>query len=183
MKRYAIALLAVLAVPGQAMAQDKQGAVVVDTTEAIVTVVDVDREARTVVVRGPNGRDALVNVPPESQNLDQVHPGAKFRVRYLQSVALSIAKGGAAIASTGRTVNLAPKGDTPGGTIIRTAQISGVLESIDRSSRLLSVRGPDGRLLAFTADDSVQGLDQLEQGNVISVEFTEAIAMRMILEK
>jgi hypothetical protein len=183
MKIHAYALSALLLAGGQARAQQKEGEIVVDAAEAVVTVVEVDQEARTVVVRGPGGKEVEFAVPPEAQNLDQVHPGSKFRVQYVESVAVSLTKGGAASGSVGRTVKMAPKGDTPGGVIVQTAQVSGVVESIDQASRLVSVRGPQGRVLVFTADDSVEGLDQIEQGDVISVEYTQAIAMRMIKEK
>ena len=162
------------------IAQEKAGAIAAAAVETIVTVVDVDREKRTVIVRGPEGREVSIKVPPEAQNLDQVQPGSRFKVRYLESVAVSIKKGGAASSSAGRTVKLAPKGDVPGGMVVNMVQIAGVVESIDYDSRKLSVRGPEGRLLNVTAGDDVQGLEQIQTGDSISVEYTESLAMRMI---
>ena len=121
-----------------------------------------------------------IKVPPEAQNLDQVQPGSRFKVRYLESVAVSIKKGGAASSSAGRKVTLAPKGDVPGGMVVNMVQIAGVVESIDYGSRKLSVRGPEGRLLNVAAGDDVQGLEQIQTGDSISVEYTESLAMRMI---
>lgn len=174
--------LVALVFSGLAPAQEKDSAVVVDSIEAVVTIVDVDRDQRTVTVRGPGGQLAEVAVPPEAQNLDQVHPGSRFRVRYLQSIAVSIKKGGAASSSAGRTVKMAPKGDTPGGIVVNMRQIAGVVESIDYATRLVSLRGPEGRLLIFTVDEAVEGLEQVQTGDSISVEYTESIAMRMIKE-
>jgi hypothetical protein len=174
--------LLTLALPSLAPAQEKGGAVVVDSVEAVVTVVEVNREARTVIIRGPEGNLAEFAVPPEAQNLDQVQPGSRFRVQYLQSIAVSVRKGGAASSSAGRTVKTAPKGDTPGGIVVNMRQIAGVVESIDYGTRMLSVRGPEGRLLVFTAAEDVKGLEQVQTGDTISVEYTEALAMRMIKE-
>ena len=120
-----------------------------------------------------------IKVPPEAQNLDQVQPGSRFKVRYLESVAVSIKKGGAASSSAGRSVTLAPKGDVPGGIVVNMVQIAGVVESIDYGSRKL-LRGPEGRVLNITAGDDVQGLEQIQTGDSISVEYTESLAMRMI---
>lgn len=164
------------------IAQEKAGAIAASATEAIVTVVDVDRTKRIVTVRGPQGREVSINVPPEAQNLDQVQPGSRFKVRYLESAAVSIRKGGAASSSAGRSVTLAPKGDVPGGMVVNVLQISGVVESIDYGSRKLSVRGPEGRVLNIPVADDVQGLEQIQTGDVISVEYTESLAMRMIKE-
>lgn len=172
--------LAMLALPAGAMAQTKDAAVVVEEVEGIVTVIDVDREARTVLVRGPRGNEVEFAVPPEAQNLDQVHPGSKFKVRYLQAVAVSINQGGVATSSSARSVEMAPKGDVPGGVISTVRQISGTVETIDHDSRLVSLKGPEGRTLIFTVDAAVQGLEKVQTGDVVSVEYAESVAMRML---
>jgi hypothetical protein len=165
-----------------ASAQIKDGAIAIDAVETVVTVVDVDPEAHVVTFRGPEGRLATINVPAEAQNLDQVHPGARFRVRYVESVAIAITKGGATSSSARRVVMLAPKGDIPGGTVVNVHQIAGVVETIDYGSRLLSLRGPKGNLLVVKAGDEVQSLDGIQTGDIISAEYTESLAMRMIKE-
>ncbi len=182
MKSVLLSVIGILSfvLPPPVIAQEKAGAIAAAAIEAVVTVVDVDRAKRIVTVRGPQGREVAINVPPEAQNLDQVQPGSRFKVRYLESVAVSIKKGGTASSSAGRTVKLAPKGDVPGGMVVNMVQIAGVVESIDYGSRLVSVRGPEGRLLNFTASDDVQDLEQFRTGDVISVEYTESLAMRMI---
>ena len=184
MKSVLLSVISILsfALTPSVIAQEKAGAIAAAAVESIVTVVDVDREKRIVTVRGPKGREVSLNVPQEAQNLDQVQPGARFKVRYLESVAVSIKKGGAASSSAGRTVKLAPKGDVPGGMVVNMLQVAGVVESIDYGSRLVSVRGPEGNLLAVTAGDDVQNLEQIRTGDVISVEYTESLAMRMIRE-
>lgn len=163
-------------------AQEKDNAIATSEIETIITVVDIDRAERKVTVRSPEGREITLNVPVEAQNLDQVQPGSRFRVKYLESVAVSIRKGGAASSSANRTVRMAAKGDTPGGVVVNTRQIAGLVESIDHDSRLVSLRGPEGRLLIFTIDESVQGLEIVQAGDTVSVEYTESIAMRMIRE-
>jgi len=163
-----------------ATAQTKDEALVIEATDAVITVVEVDEYKRTVTVRGPRGNMAVITVPPEAQNLDQVHPGAQFNVRYVESVAVSITKGGAASSSSGRTMKLAPKGDVPGGTIVKISQIAGTVESIDYGTRILAIRGPEGNVVAIKVIDEVQGLEKLEKGDRISVEYTESLAMRMI---
>ena len=163
-----------------AIAQVRDQATASQVIESVVTVVDVDRQARVVTVRGPEGEMTVFKVPEEAQNLDLVNPGARFQVRYLVSVAVAISKGGSASASSGRTVTMAPKGDIPGGVIVNVNQITGVVESVDYDKRLMSVRGPQGNLLVVTADQEVQGLDQIQVGDTISVEYTESLAMQMI---
>ena len=65
----AAAVLSV-ALTSTAAAQDK-GAVVVGQSEAVVTVVKIDRKARRVTFQGPRGNQVSMIVPQEAQNLDQ----------------------------------------------------------------------------------------------------------------
>jgi hypothetical protein len=166
------------------LAQDTTGAVAVSEIEAIVTVIDVDADARIVTVQGPRGRTATIDVPPEAQNLDQVHPGAKFKMRYIESVALALTRGGNAApsASAGKSVQLAAKGDTPGGMIVTVKTISAEVEGVDNAGRILTVRGPQGNVREFKVSDDVQGLDEVNVGDLITLQYTEALAMRMIKE-
>lgn len=184
MKKNAIAVAVVLSVFGLPMsvsAQEKAGAVAVEDVEAVVTVIDIDRDARTVTIQGPRGRTATINVPEEAQNLDQVQPGSRFKVRYLESVAVALSRGDSPpSAASAQQVKLAPKGDTPGGQIVRVTQISGAVEAIDLQARTIAVRGPEGRTVEVRVSEEVSGLDLVEAGDTVTLQVTEALAMRMI---
>ncbi len=175
----AAAALATLALAPCASAQVQAGAVVVGESEAVVTVVSVDRKARTVVVQGPQGRKVTLNVPPEAQNLDQVKKGARFQVRYVESVAVALSKGGAASASADRTVRLAPKGGTPGGVAVSTAQISATVEALDRTRRTIAVKGPQGNVFEFQVAPDVQ-LEGIQLGDLVTVVYAQALALQMM---
>ena len=80
MKQIAIAAVFSLALASVTQAQVKDSGVVVDETEAVVTVTKVDKEARKVTFRGPKGGVATLTVPKEAQNLDQVKPGQQYKL-------------------------------------------------------------------------------------------------------
>jgi hypothetical protein len=181
MKLRIVALLCSLALVPAAQAQLKDGAVVVDQVEAVVTVTKVDQKARTVTFRGPKGGIATLNIPPEAQNLDQVKPGQQYKMKYVEAVAVAISKGGAPSASAGEQVKLAPKGAKPGGMMVRAAQISGVVDAIDYTNRYVAVRGPKGNTLALKAAEDV-ALDQLSAGDRITIAYTEALAVEMVAQ-
>ena len=175
----AAAAFATLVLAPYAGAQIKDGVVVVGESEAVVTVVSVDRKARTVTLRGPKGRTVTMNVPPEAQNLDKVKKGSRFQVRYVESVAVAVSKGGVASASTDRTVRLAPKGATPGGVVVNTMQISATVEALDRTRRTIAVKGPKGKELEFQVAPDVQ-LEAIQLGDLVTVVYAEALAMQML---
>jgi len=181
MKRIFVAASAValLAAPFAAWAQEKT-AVTVAQTEAVVKVVNLDRTARTVTVQGPRGGLVTLNVPKEAQNFDQVKVGSTFKVRYVEAVAVALQRGGAASASVGKVVRLAPKGGTPGGVVVSTAQISATVEAIDYASREVAVKGPRGNIVALKVADSVQGFADINIGDQITLVYSEAIAMEML---
>lgn len=180
MKHAAIAAVvcSLAAVPAS-HAQPRDAAVAVAQTEAVVTVVRVDPKERTVTFRGPKGGVAKLTVPPESQNLDQVKPGQQYRMKYVEAVALEIRKGGAPSVATQEQVKLAPKGAKPGGVVVRTQQISGVIDAVDYTHRYLAVRGPKGNTLALKVADDVK-LEELSAGDRIVLTHTEALAIEMV---
>ena len=167
-------LLGVSAAQGQV----KDRAVAVQETEAVVTVTKVDKKARSVTFRGPKGNIGTLSVPPEAQNLDQVKPGQQYRMKYVESVAVEIRKGGVPTAASEQQVKLAPKGAKPGGVIVRTQQLTGVLDDVDYAKRYVSVRGPKGTVVPFKVADDVP-LESLKAGDSIAVTYTGALTIEM----
>jgi len=181
MKRAAIAAALCslfLAAPASAQ-QLKDGAIEAVQIEAVITVLVVDRKARTVVVRGPRGGVATLNVPKEAQNLDQVKQGSQFKVKYVEAIALSVSKGGKPAAMAGHEVKLAPKGGTPGGYAVRTAQIAGVVEAVDYTNRYVALRGPKSNVVSLKVADDVK-LEELKAGDRIALTYVQGLAMEMI---
>ena len=174
MKLAVIAALCSIVLPA-AHAQTKDAAVAVQETEAVVTVTKVDKEKRTVTFRGPKGGVATLTVPKESQNFDQVKAGQQYKMKYVEAVAVAIDKGPAS-ATANREVKLAPKGSKPGGMIVNTVQISGVVDSIDFTNRYVAVRGPKGNVLPLKVAEDVP-LNQLTAGDRITVAYSEALVI------
>ena len=172
-----ISLLAV----APAAAQDKPGAVVTEAVEEIVTVRAVNQEARTVTLEARNGNVVTMKVPDEAQNLDQVHAGAKFRVRYLQSIAVYISPtGGEPSADQASAMQLAEKGANPGGVIVTVKQVQARVDAIDYDTRTVVLAGPEGDPVKLVVDDSVKRLNEVKKGDIVVVRYTEAVGMRMI---
>lgn len=177
----AICALAALAAP--VVAQDKPGMVVADEVETVVTVRSVHHQNRTVTVETEGGRLVTITVPEQSQNLYQIYPGAKFKVRYMEAVAVGVLRPGAEPGrESAEAMELAPKGATPGGMIVRVAQISGRVEEIDYNDRTIVVRGAQGNLREFAVSDAIENFEQLKVGDVVALRVTEALAMEMVSE-
>jgi hypothetical protein len=172
-----------LAAIAAAAERDTPGAVVADAVEEIVTVRAVNQEARTVTVEATNGNVVTIKVPPESQNLDQVYAGAKFLVRYLQSIAIFISPtGGEPSADEGTAMQLAEKGATPGGVIVTVKQVQARVDDINYDTRTVVLQGPEGDPVKLVVDDRVKRFNEVKKGDIVVVRYTEAIGMKMIMQ-
>jgi hypothetical protein len=180
--RMAAAFIPAFALASVVNAQPKSTTVVASEVEAVVKVISVDRKARTATVRGAGGGVMTIVVPPEAQNFDQVKPESLFKVRYMESVAVSLNKGGKASASESQTVQLAQKGGTPGGMTVDTKQITATVEAIDYKNRLIAVKGARKNILAVKVADDVESFEQITVGDSITLSYTEALAMQMVAQ-
>ena len=175
--RILVTLLCAVSLP--ALAQLKDAAVAVQESEAVVTVTKVDKEARTVQFRGPRGNLGTLNVPKESQNFDQVKVGQQYKMKYVEAVAVDIRKGGAPAAAAAQDVTLNPKGAKPGGMVVRTVQLAGVIDAIDYTERYMAVRGPKGNVVPLKVSSDIN-MEPLAAGDRITVTHTSALAIEMV---
>ena len=172
---------AMLLFGAQAFAQSEPQVVFTEEVETVGTVRGVHHVNRTVTVEDPDGERITIKLPDESQNLYQIQPGDKFRVRFAQAVAVGLLMPGEEpSAGVGEAMQLAPKGATPGGVMVRVVQISGKIVAIDYASRTIIVRGPAGNLREFVVSEMVQRFENLMVGDVVGLQVTEALAMEMI---
>jgi hypothetical protein len=101
---------------------------------------------------------------------------------YAEAVAIAVSRGGEPSASADRQVKVSPKGGTPGGYVVKTQQITGVVDAIDYKNRYVALRGPGGNTLALPVSEEVKNLDQVKAGDTITVAYAQALAVEMIAE-
>ena len=178
MKTYLLAAAATAVIVATPVQAQPRGAAVGAEVEALVTVVGIDKEKRIVTFRGPRGNLVDMQVPPESQNLDQVKKGSVFKIKYAEALAVAITRGGAPAKGSEENMKLAKKGANPGGVATRTRFVSGRVEAIDMKNRFISVRGPE-RTVALEVGNDVK-LEELQIGDRITVAYTQALALEMV---
>lgn len=162
-------------------AASAQRVAVGEPIEAIVTVTAVDPAAKTVTIKGPRGQTTTLEVP-QAQNLDRIAPGSRFHVVYNEAAAVAISKDAPRLASSGTTVEPAPRGANPGGMAVRSIEATGVVEAIDRKNRYMSLQGPQAQPVSVKVPEDVKEFDALEVGDRITLMYVQAIAADMIAE-
>jgi Cu/Ag efflux protein CusF len=155
----------------------KPGRVVVDVIKVTGTVKAVDLDKKTATIEGSGGRTVTVDAT-NARNLDQVKPGDKVTLLYTQEVAVSVRESAEPPSASGaQVVQLAPKGEKPGGVVAHTIEVTGNVESVDAQKHTISVKGPAGNVRTFKVDPAVKNLDRVKKGDQVVLNFTEAVAL------
>lgn len=158
----------------------KPGAVAVDVVEWSGKVTAVDTTKRTVTLEGPGGRVATVNAK-NARNLDQVKVGDTVKIRYAEELAIYVRKADAPPQATEtKAIELAPKGQKPGGVVADTVEITANVEAIDYQTRAIALKGPLGNIRIFKVSDAVERFNEIKPGDQVVIRVTEAIALAVV---
>ncbi len=71
---------------------EKPGVAAIDTMVVKATVIDIDYDARKVVLKVPDGRYITLSVDKDAPNLGKVKPGDQVVARYTLALAISVKK-------------------------------------------------------------------------------------------
>ena len=156
-------------------------AIAEEVAEGVITVREIDHETRELKVEDAAGNVFTIKVPPEAHNLAQVRAGARFKIRYRKSVAVFVRPPGSPdLGGEGTTVEQAPRGANPAGTVVTVRQAQGRVEAIDYRTRSVVLSAPEGGRVEITVDERVKGLENIKRGDSIVVRYTEAVGLTMI---
>jgi hypothetical protein len=142
------------------------------------TVEDIDPATRTVTLKGEGGKTVSVVAGDEVRNFDQIKKGDQVTLKYYQSVAFGLRKSDEPpSAEEQRALLRAEPGQKPGGVAMKTVQISATVESIDKATREVTLKGPQGKTKTIKVGDEVKNFDRLKEGDQVVATMTEAIAL------
>jgi hypothetical protein len=160
------------------------GVVMADVVVINATVEAVDKDKRTVTLKGSGGRTVTLKVGPNAKNFDQIKVGDKVKGKFLDSVALFVRKAGTpADAAEMQAVSVAPRGQKPKAMTVDTVEISAKVEKIDYKKRLVTLKGPEGNTRTIKVDPRVKRLAEIKVGDDIVLRQTEALAIEVITPK
>ena len=191
MKKISVILLSVILAGGltsmaaaqskeEAVKEGKPGGVVVDVLKLSGTVKAIDMDKKMVTIEGSGGRSVVVDAK-NARNLDQVKVGDKVNLQYIESMALFVRKTDAPpSAIEAQEVQLAPKGEKPGGIVAKTIELTGNVESIDTQKRTIALKGPAGNVRTFKVGTEAKNFGQIKKGDQVVLRFTEAMALSVV---
>lgn len=169
-----------LKLPAQTNAESPMPRLFMATTNHLqAKVEDIDYANREVTLKGPEGNTVRFAVSDDVKNFPQMKKGDDVNVSYFESLALGIAKPGETLQPTSRANLVAVRrpGEKPGATSMQVTQTTATVEDIDRSTREVTLRKPDGTLMKVQVDPSVGNLERIKKGDEIRATYTAALAI------
>lgn len=137
----------------------------------------VDRETRTITLKGKDGRISMLRAGPDFANFDQLEKGEKVTVRYAEAMLLSIGKlGGAAQAQTDTGAGKQPDNDRVPLHGAKPTQAMGTITEIDGSNNAIRLSAQNGEELRLSVRDK-SALSGLQKGDEVSVSYVEPFAL------
>ena len=94
-------------------------------------------------------------------------------------IVLSIAAGGCATAPAGKS---AGTGEPPSWQTSSLEVRTATVEAIDQSTRMVTLKGPQGNSITFKAGEEVRNLPQVKVGDLVNVGYYESLDVRVLKE-
>jgi hypothetical protein len=158
--------------PGKAEAVRKQ------VLTAAVTAVD--KAARTVTLKGPDGKTQTFKAGPEIQRFDEIAVGDTVKIEFQEGLALEFQPAGTApVAPEAVAVaDRAGKDQAPGAAAAAGVRATVTVTAIDMKNRVVVFQGPGGNLYQVKAGPKIQ-LEKLKVGDKLLATYVEAVAISL----
>lgn len=156
------------------------------------TVEEIEVPERVLMVVGPNGKTVVGVISPDVKDIKKIKKKEKITIEFTQEVAVAIRKadGPPAAAQDGfeanetadmgldaptiseqNWMNLTPSG---GVSDLNTIEITATIAAVNKRQRTVTFAGTGGKTRTVYVPPTIQGLDQLEAGDMIVIEITRA---------
>ncbi|MBC7215442.1 MAG: hypothetical protein H5U28_09590 [Burkholderiaceae bacterium] len=140
-------------------------------------VVDVDADARQVVIKRPNGGYSIYQVGPEVQNLEKIQRGDMVHVRYRVSVALELAQNGSGVRERVERVGERSLAEgQPGGLARQSITVVANVEAVDRERSVVTLHDANDRLYDVHVSDPAR-LEKVKVGDQVKARITRSVAI------
>ena len=150
---------------------------VAQTVNLTATITAIDKAARDVTLKGPNGNEVTVTAGPEIKNFDKLKVGDKVDTKYVEALVLQLVKGGGQVVARTEQMDAmrAKPGTQPGGAVGRQVTIVADVVGLDPATQTVTLKGPQ-----HTVDLKVRDPAQFKliaKGDQVEATYTQALPM------
>ena len=147
-------------------------------------VIKIDKKTRTLTFKNKEGESKFV-AGPEITNFDQIKKGDRVNVTYELAVAIELIKtksDGVRSKVETNTITTSKVNEKPSETIANKTTIIADIVSVDKEKRLVSVKGPSGKVTTVTVKDPAL-LADVKVGEQVKVVYFDAMAASITTPK
>jgi len=143
------------------------------------TVEAVDKEKKTVTLKGPKGRTLTLSVQ-DPQKLEAVKVGDPVVARYYESMAIEVRKPGEATPGITKqeAVATSKPGETPAGVVGERVTVTATVTAVDTKAHTVTITGPQGGVETVKARDP-KNLAKIKVGDLVEITYTRALAIAL----
>lgn len=148
------------------------------------TVTNIDKKTRTISFKNNEGESKFI-AGPEIKNFDQIKIGDRLSVTYELAVAIELikTKSDGIRSKVETSTEVASKaGEKPTRTISNTTTIIADIIAVDRAKKLVSVKGPSGKVTVVTVRNP-KLLADVNVGEQVKVIYFDAMAASITAPK
>ncbi len=148
------------------------------------TVTKIDKKSRTIYFKNDEGESKFV-AGPEIKNFDQIKKGDRLNVNYELAMAIELIKTKSdGIRSKVETASetTSKLGEKPTRLISNTTTIIADIIAVDRAKKLVSVKGPSGKVTTVTVKNP-ELLADVNVGEQVKVVYYDAMAASITAPK
>ena len=147
-------------------------------------VVKVDKKTRTITFKNKEGESKFV-AGPDIKNFDQIKKGDRVNVNYELAVAIELIKtksDGVRTKVETNTVTKSKANEKPSETITNQTTIVADIVEVNREKKLVSVKGPSGKITTVTVKNPAL-LADVKVGEQVKVIYFDAMAASITTPK
>ncbi len=147
-------------------------------------VVKVDKKTRTITFKNKEGESKFV-AGPDIKNFDQIKKGDRVNVNYELAVAIELIKtksDGVRSKTETNTVTKSKSTKKPSETITNKTTIIADIVEVNREKKLVSVKGPSGKITTVTVKNPAL-LADVQVGEQVKVIYFDAMAASITTPK
>jgi len=164
----------------KAAATDKPSFSATQTVQLTASVVAIDREARTITLKGPEGNTKTLQADPDSNNIDRIELGDTVNVEYVQNMSIEVfandgmEPGAGVMGAKGKN----KEGETPAAMEMITTVATATVEDINIEANTFKLKWPGGEIKEYEAQNP-ENLKKADVGDLVVTTYTEAIMLTL----
>jgi len=155
-----------------------KGVMIAAAIKLTATVLSVDKEDRSIVIRAADGEARKIELTDDVKNFDQIRTGDEVVIEVYSALVMQLAEPGEGFSDTASgLVAIAQPGEKPRMVVADVVEVLAEITEIDRTRRELTVTGPLGNSVTLQVPETMTKFDELRVGDKVNARYVEAFAL------